>query len=98
MLKTKKGFSMAEMLVCMLIISVFTLLSINRNTDIDLEHYTFLNKYLLEQSKAMRNRENIKVETGIYFNNMGHINQARTVGFNSHSVIIHLGNGYVSIK
>lgn len=97
-LKNKKGFSLVEMLVCICIISALTILSISNISRLNLEHYDFLNDYVLKQSQALLSRENVDVSKGIYFNNMGHINQARTIDFNNHSVIIHLGNGYATYE
>ena len=97
-LKNKKGFSMLEMLVCICIVSAITILSINSTNNLDVDHYYFINDYLLKQSEAMKNRENVDVGKGIYFNNMGHVNQARTIDIGKHSLIIHLGNGYATKK
>lgn len=97
-LKNKKGFSLLEMLVCMVIVSAFMLVSISNTNRMNLDHYYFLNDYLYIQSKAMVDRNVKEVGMGIYFNCMGHVNQAKTIDFNNHSIIIHLGNGYAIIK
>ena len=97
-LQSKKGFSLLEMLVCMVIISAFMLLSLKNTTSINLEHYYFLNDYLYQQSESMSNKEPTSIGRGIYFNSMGHVNQARTIDFVKHSVVIHLGSGYATIK
>lgn len=94
----KKGFSMLEMLVCLCIISAFMLVSISNTNRLNLDHYYFLNDYELKQSQAILNREETPVGSGIYFNSMGHVNQAKTIEFKNRSVVIHLGNGYASIK
>lgn len=94
----KKGFSMLEMLVCLCIISALMLVSISNTNRLNLDHYDFLNKYELSQSAAILNRKEVSVGKGIYLNNMGHINQARTIEFGNHSVILHLGNGYATVK
>ena len=96
--KSKKGFSMLEMLACMCIISTLMILTISNTSNIDLDHYQFLNDYLYDQSLAIYNRQQVNVGSGIYFNSMGHVNQARTIDFKNHSVIIHLGSGYATIK
>ena len=96
--KNKKGFSMLEMLVCICILSAFTLLSTSNFTDLNLDHYYFINNYCLDQSRAMLDKESIDVGKGVYFNAMGHVNQARTIDFGKHQVIIHLGNGYATYK
>ena len=97
-LNSKKGFSLLEMLVCMVIISAFMLVSLQNTNRLNLDHYYFLNDYLYNQSKAMVERDEVSIGRGIYFNSMGHVNQARTIDFNNHQVIIHLGSGYATIK
>ena len=89
---------MVEMLICMVIVSAFSLLSISSTKELNLEHYYFLNDYVLAQSKAIKDKEDVSVGKGIYFNSMGHVNQAKTIDFKNHQVIIHLGNGYATKK
>lgn len=98
MLKNNKGFSMLEMLICICLISTLMLLSISNTNNLNLDHYGFLNEYLLAQSKAILNREDLSMGKGVTFNGMGHVNQARTIEFGNHEVIIHLGNGYATTK
>lgn len=97
-LKNKKGFSMLEMLVCICIVSALMLVSISNTSKLNLDHYDFLNDYELKQSQALLNRENVDVSAGVYFNCMAHVNQARTIEFKNHKVIIHLGNGYATCE
>lgn len=97
-LKSKKGFSMLEMLACICIISAFMLVSISNTNNLNLDHYYFLNDYLCSQSEAILNKEDVAVGYGLYFNNMGHISQAKTIDFLNHQVVIHLGTGYATIK
>ena len=94
----KKGYSMVGMLVCLLILSVLLLISLNKINAIDLSHYDFINDYLIKQSKAILNKEEIDVSSNIYFNSMGHINRARTIDIGKHEIIIHLGNGYITYE
>lgn len=94
----EKGYSMLEMLASLLIISVLMLVSLNKTSNINTEHYYFLNNYLLTQSEAMLNKKSDSVGHGVYFNSMGRVNQARTIDFNRHKVIIHLGNGYATCE
>lgn len=94
--KTKKAFTLVEMLVCLCIVSIFCLLSLSHYESIDLDHFYFLNDYLYIQSQSMVNRDNISFQEGINFNCMGHVNRAKTIDFGKHKVIIHLGNGYAS--
>lgn len=97
-LKNNKGFSILEMLVCMCFLSIATLLTVSQSSNLDLSHCYFLDDYLCKQSEAIVNREDITVGKGIRFNNMGHVNQARTVDFDNHSIVIHLGSGYATKK
>lgn len=94
----KKGFSMLEMLVCMIILSSFLLLTINNTNYLNVDHYSFLNNYLYSQSCSIVDCKQINLDKGIYFNSMGHVNQARTINIANHNIIIHLGNGYVTYE
>lgn len=96
--KNEKGFSMLEMLVCMRILSAFSVVTLTNTNKLNLEHYEFLNDYCLKQSEAMKDNESKEVSKGVYFNGMGHVNQARTIDFFNHKVIIHLGNGYATYQ
>ena len=95
-LNSRKGFSLLEMLIGMLIVSALTILSMSRIHELNLDHYYFLNEYLLRQSEAMLNRKDDSFKKGVSFNSMGHVNQARTIDFENHQVIVHLGNGYAT--
>lgn len=92
----KKGYSLLEMLICLTVISCLLLISLRNVHSLDLEHYSFLNEYLIKQSEAILYKNNVDVSGNIYFNSMGHVNMARTVDKGKHKVIIHLGNGYVT--
>jgi prepilin-type N-terminal cleavage/methylation domain-containing protein len=93
-----KGYTILEMLICMCIISLLLFVSLRNNKGINLEHYEFMNKYLLTQSQAILDKEDKVLEKGVYFYPMGKVNQARTIEFNNHKVIIHLGNGYITYE
>lgn len=96
--QTNKGFSMMEMLLCMIAMSALMVLSLSSIKELDLDHYYFLNNYLKRQSEAIRYTKNVSIGKGIEFNGMGHVNQAKTIDYSNHSIIIHLGNGYVTLK
>lgn len=89
---------MLEMLICICLLSIFVLLSSNNTDNLNLDHYQYLNKYLNMQSLAMQEKDNVDVDNGLYFNSMGHVNQAKTISFGKHSVIVHLGNGYATAE
>jgi len=96
-LMSKKGFSMLEVLASICIISAFMLLSISNTNRLNLDHYDFMNNYLLTQTEAIVTKQEQNYTNGVHFNSMGHINQARTINFENHNVIVHLGNGYVTL-
>lgn len=89
---------MLEMLICIVIISTLMILAISNTNDLNLDHYYFLNEYLLSQSEAILKKTNVSIGKGVSFNNMGHVNQARTIDFKNHQIIVHLGNGYATTK
>ena len=96
--QTDKGFTMLEMLIGLIIISSFGIITLNRYTYSDNQIYEYINNYLLAQSEALTQRKDVYYDKGIYFNSMGHVNQARTLNFKNHKLIIHLGNGYVTYE
>ena len=57
-----------------------------------------MNRYLSVQSEAISEKQNRPLEKGVLFYSMGVVNQARTIDFGKHKVIIHLGNGYVTYE
>lgn len=93
-----KGYTLLEMLVSMCIISILLIVSLRNNKGIDLKHYDFMNRYLLTQSKAILDKQNKSLERGVSFYSMGVVNQARTIDFNNHKVIVHIGNGYITYE
>ena len=93
-----KGFSLVEMLVSLLLISVMMMFTIRKSGNMDLEHYYYLNDYLYQQSLALSKKRNISYQKGVSFNSMGHVNIGRTVHFKKHDVIVHLGNGYATLE
>ena len=95
---TDKGYSILEMLICLMIISSISLLALNYHKVLELDHFNFLNEYLIRQSEAISTKKPSIYEKGITFNEMGHVNQARTINFGKYDVIIHLGNGYATYR
>ena len=98
LIMNNKGNTMVDMLLALLITMGCMCLTLNRNISIQSGHYDFLNKYLVAQSKALRNRENVMYEEGLYFNENGHVNRGGTFYFDNHKAIVHLGNGYVTYE
>ncbi len=98
MLSTEKSISMLEMLFCLLVICGMLLIGLNHSSELKLDHYYFLNDYHLIQSEAILSRQNRNYEHGVNFNSMGHVYQGATIPFSRHAVIIHLGNGYATLR
>ena len=94
----RKGFSLLEMLIGIMMIASLSLVYLNYRKQINLDHYYFLNDYLLVQSEAIREKRDLSFEKGIRFNSMGHIDLARTIEFPKKRITLNLGNGYVLIK
>ena len=86
------------MLVCLLLISCITLLSLRSARVSRPEHYYFLNGYMLKQSEAIRERKRLAYDSGIVFSPMGHINMARTIHFEKKTATFNLGSGYVLLR
>lgn len=94
----KRGYVLAELLVCVLISASLTLLTLGRTVDLDFAYRQFMNDFLKKQSASMAHKESAEVGYGLRINAMGHINQAKTLRFGKHWVIIHLGNGYLTYE
>ena len=98
MSSTEKGFTLLEMLVCILMLSAVGLLSLSFRSKLSLDHYRFLNEAMLKQSEAIRERRTVTYEQGISYNSMGRINMARTVHFERKKITFNLSSGYAFIK
>lgn len=96
--QTDKGYTMLQMLISLCIITSLSLLYLNFNHTLELKHLQFMNDYLLLQSLSMKDKQDVIFEKGIRFNSMGHVNQGRSISFNRHDVIVHLGNGYLTYE
>ena len=98
-LKTnRKGFTLLEVLISLFIISSFLVLCLRNYSDINLEHYYFMNDYLSQQSEAMVKKKKKYLDYGISINEMGHPNVSKTINIGRHNIIIHLGNGYITYE
>ena len=94
----KRGFTVPELLLSIIILGMMSLLATGRYTHPDPEHIYFMNDYLLRQSQAMTRRVSCFYEKGITFNSMGHVNMGMTLHFGAHEIIVHLGNGYATAQ
>lgn len=97
-LSTDKGFTLIETLLSLMIICAVGLISLSFNPSLNLEHYYFMNDYLITMAESLSEKKENSFRKGVYINSMGHVKQAKTIDFGRHKVIIHLGNGYASIK
>lgn len=83
----------------MALISSLTVLVLNHFNDVDVEHLDFMNGYLDMQREALTQRKEIAMPGyPISFYKSGRVNQARTVEFEKHKVIVHLGTGYLTYE
>ena len=84
-----KGFTLIEVLVCLLIISLILLFSMN-------SFIKFSNSYfnpVYYQLEAMATKKRTKMDSVIWFNENGNINQARTIKINNKKCVFQLGMG-----
>ena len=83
----------------MALISSLTVLVLNHFSEVDVEHLNFMNEYLDTQREALTQRKEMKMNAyPISFYKSGRVNQARTVEFARHKVIVHLGTGYLAYE
>lgn len=97
-LRTDAGFTLPELLLSLFAISTITLLVLTKYSRPDPTHIYFMNDYLLCQSEALSDRTSQSYQKGISFNSMGHVNMGMTLHFNRHEFIVHLGNGYATLR
>ena len=65
---------------------------------LNLDHYYYMNEYLETLCESLTEKKTSSYKGGIFFNCMGHVYQGKTVDFGRHEVIVHLGNGYATIR
>lgn len=99
----KKGFSLLEILLTLVVIASLLVLSLSSFTKPNLDYLTFMNNYLLIQSKSLVDRQRNELDNTysnehISFNENGNVNGARQIEISNHNIIIHLGNGYLSYE
>ena len=94
---------MAELLVVIVIMTFLCLLYLPRYPNVDYSDYDLINDYLLTQSEAMVTKKRVdlvneSVNGEVYFSQNGNVNQARTINGKKHTIVIHLGNGYITYE
>ena len=95
---TEKGFTILELLVSMMIVCGVGLIALSFDPVLNLDHYYYMNEYLETLCNSLTQKQTNSYKGGIFFNSMGHVYQGKTIDFGRHQVIVHLGNGYATIK
>lgn len=94
---SKDGFTMAEMMIALCILTICTLLYSDFKAQPDLEYYHFPSRYVLQQSEAIRTGKPRTIEVlheTIHFNEAGNVRRARSIIFPHHKrITIGLGTG-----
>lgn len=94
-----KGYTLIEMLVVLALISIFSLLTLNKSLDIDEAYYEFFDEYNLYKSIALKDSNKTYYDYDIYFNEDANVNRARTITFdNGKSIIVELGFGVLKYE
>lgn len=93
---TNKGFGLLDMLIVLFIVTSMMLVALTKYRTPDFDYIYLTNDILDAHINSLVNKENSNVSgQDIYFNENGNINKAKTITFNNHSIILHLGNGYL---
>lgn len=100
----KKGYTLLELLVVMIILCGLFLITLNRDITLNLDQYYLANEILVKESEAILTHQrqdiddyyNKYLNNNLYINENGHINRAQTIEFDNHKIIVHLGNGYLT--
>lgn len=93
-----KGFTLLETLLCLMVLTIISLLALSVYRTGDYSHYEFVDDYLEQQIESLTLGKRNYLDNGISFNEQGHVNRARTVSFWKRKVIVHLGNGFITIE
>lgn len=86
------------MLLSLMVICGIGLIALSFNPVLNLDHYYYMNDYLETLAESLIEKETNSFKGGIFFNSMGHVYQGKTIDFGKHKVIVHLGNGYATVK
>ena len=86
-------------MLTMALVCSLTLLTLRTFEGIDNEHLFFMNIFLKGQCQALTRREEVTLDGyPVFFWKSGRVDQARTLEFGRHKVIIHLGTGYLTYE
>ncbi len=93
---TKQAFTMAGLLVSLLILSSLMVMSLPLFSVKNTDHYHFIGDYLNAEIKSYTEKKAVEIAEGLHFNRDANINVGKTLYFGRHRVIIHLANGYLT--
>lgn len=99
----KKGFSLLEVLLTLVIISSLLVVSISTFSKPNLDYLSFINEYLSTQTNSIVNKNTNELKNDytrehIYFNANGNVNGGRSIEISNRNIVIHLGNGYITYE
>lgn len=97
MRSSNKGFTLAEVCLVIMMLSVFMMLC-TPVSEVSLSSiYRFPDEYLLKQSEALCRRKQTVYEDDagntVIFNRSGNVRSARTLNFGKRKIVIELGGG-----
>ncbi len=92
-----RGYTLLNMLLTLMILASMLTMTLKNTSKIETDHLDFINEYLTLLTSSLTERKSNKLYD-ISFNSKGHVNGARTLNFNGHKVVVHLGNGYLTYE
>ena len=95
---TARGFLMLESLACLFLVTIISIICLGLFKARDYSHLEFANQYLKLQTESFALKERNSFEYGVSFNSMGHVNKGNSIAFGKRKVVIHLGNGFITIE
>ena len=100
-MRDKQGFTLLELLICLAIISTFSLLTLSfyRPVSLDAERFVLESLSLQVSAMAQRQTKSNRIH-GIdsTYNLYGHPSHCNTYHFQRNNVIVHLGWGKISVR
>lgn len=102
-MSAERGSTLLEMLIALLIVTLCQLLAVQLLRPVDLTPYYFVGEGLSAQAAAVSSiqpmRLSVQAAQGqpeIRYNELGHIDQARTLCFQSQCLVIELAGGRIA--
>ena len=99
-MRNSKGFTMIEVLVCIMIISCLSLIYLSFKPFVFKDHHMFMYDYWYAQIQSMlQSKETALAEDGcyfaypLYFNEKGNVNRAQTITCFDSQLVVELGLG-----